>query len=166
MDTRIGCKAAPDEERWLFVGKDLCCPPSPEPWGDPGALFDEVERVALLKVTALTARHPYCIQPRHGKAMDAEALISQGSKPSRSDDDGGLSKSDSEPDSDGGGWLSEAEQDPSSTRKQSRWSGLEKQRLLAYKNEGKPWPWIFRKFPGRTHPAIRTRWNMIRPRDK
>jgi hypothetical protein len=104
MDIRRGRKAAPDEEQWLFVGRDPCCPPSPENRDYPGALFDEVERVALLKVTARTARHPYCIQPRHGKAVDSEALTSQGSKPSRSGDDVSLSvsESDSEPDSDGG----------------------------------------------------------------
>jgi len=28
MDTRRGDNAALDEERWLFVGKDQCCPPS------------------------------------------------------------------------------------------------------------------------------------------
>jgi hypothetical protein len=39
----------------LFVGRDPCCPPSPEHRDDPGALFDEVERVVLLKVTALIA---------------------------------------------------------------------------------------------------------------
>jgi hypothetical protein len=38
------------------------------------------------------------------------------------------------------------------------------QRLLAYKKEGKSWEWIFRRFPGTTRPAIRTRWNMVRPR--
>jgi hypothetical protein len=57
-----------------------------------------------------------------------------------------------------------AEQGRSSTNKQNRWSDLDEQRLLAYKKEDKSWEWIFRKFPGRTRPAIRTRWNMIRPR--
>ena len=32
-------------ERWLFVGKDPCCPPSPKHRDHPGALFDEVEEV-------------------------------------------------------------------------------------------------------------------------
>ncbi|TVY46022.1 hypothetical protein LSUB1_G000172 [Lachnellula subtilissima] len=45
MDNRRGCKAAPDEERWLFIGSHPCCPPSPEHRDDPGALFDEVEMV-------------------------------------------------------------------------------------------------------------------------
>jgi hypothetical protein len=56
MDSRRGCNAAPDEERWLFVGRHPCCPPLPEHRDDPGALFDEVERVVLLKVTALIAQ--------------------------------------------------------------------------------------------------------------
>jgi hypothetical protein len=89
MDNSRGRNAALGEERWLFVGRHLCYPPSPEHRGDPGALFNEVERVVLLKVTALTARHPYCIQPQHSKAVDAEALASQGSK--LSSGDGGLS---------------------------------------------------------------------------
>jgi hypothetical protein len=37
------------------MGSHPCCPPSPEHRDDPGALFDEVERVVLLKVTALIA---------------------------------------------------------------------------------------------------------------
>jgi hypothetical protein len=43
---------------------------------------------------------------------------------------------------------------------------LDEQRLLAYKKEGKPWKWIFRKFLGRTQPAIHTQWNIIQPKDK
>ncbi|KAF1808000.1 hypothetical protein P152DRAFT_259197 [Eremomyces bilateralis CBS 781.70] len=42
-----------------------------------------------------------------------------------------------------------------------RWEPLEEQRLLAYKAEGKPWPWIFRKFPDRTPGAVRVRWHML-----
>ena len=37
------------------MGSYPCCPPSPKHRDDPGALFDEVERVVLLKVTALIA---------------------------------------------------------------------------------------------------------------
>jgi hypothetical protein len=51
MDNRRGCNAAPNEERWLFMGSHPYCPPSPEHRDDPGTLFDEVERVVLLKVT-------------------------------------------------------------------------------------------------------------------
>ena len=37
----------------VFMGSHPCCPPSPERRDNSGALFDEVERVVLLKVTAL-----------------------------------------------------------------------------------------------------------------
>jgi hypothetical protein len=103
-------------------------------------------------------------RPKEGRAVDAGALASRRSKPSISDDDGGLSDSDSESSSDDDECSSEGEQGRSSTSKHSRWSDLDEQRLLAYKKEDKSWEWIFRKFPGRTRPAIRTRWNMIRPR--
>ncbi|MCJ1357538.1 MAG: hypothetical protein MMC33_007534 [Icmadophila ericetorum] len=52
----------------------------------------------------------------------------------------------------------------SCTSKQSWWSDLDEQRLLAYKKADKSWDWIFGKFPGRTPAAVRTRWNMVRPR--
>jgi hypothetical protein len=58
-----------------------------------------------------------------------------------------------------------AEQGRWSMSKHTRWSDLEEQCLLAYRKEGKTWPWIFKKFRDRTPAAIRTRWNMIRPRD-
>ncbi|KAI9775082.1 MAG: hypothetical protein M1839_001474 [Geoglossum umbratile] len=107
-----------------------------------------------------------CTRPQNGRAVDARALASRRSEPPSSDDDGGLSDSDPESSNDDDGCLSEAEQGHSSTSKHSRWSDLDEQRLLAYKKEGKSWDWIFGKFPGRTRPAIRTRWNMVRPRDK
>jgi hypothetical protein len=103
-------------------------------------------------------------RPQEGRAVDARALASRRSKPSISDDDSGLSDSDSESSSDDDECSSEGEQGRSSTSKHSRWPDLDEQRLLAYKKEDKSWKWIFRKFPGRTRPAIRTRWNMIRPR--
>lgn len=103
----------------MSIGRDLCCAPAPDPRGDAGAVFDEVKSA---EVTALTARHSYCIRPRHSKAVDAEALAPQGSKPSSSDDGSGLS---------------EDEQGRSRTSKHSRWSDLDEQRLLAYKEEGK-----------------------------
>jgi hypothetical protein len=84
--------------------------------------------------------------------------MSRRSEPSSSDDDSGLS--DSDPDlnnADDDECLSEDDQSHSSISRHSRWSGLDEQRLLAYKKEGKPWDWIFGKFPGRTRPAIRTR---------
>jgi len=102
-------------------------------------------------------------RPQDGRAVDAGALALR-SEPSSSNDDGGLSDSDSESSSDDDECSSEGEQGRSSTSKHSRWSDLDEQRLVAYKKEDKSWEWIFRKFPGRTRPAIRTRWNMIRPR--
>jgi hypothetical protein len=38
--------------------------------------------------------------------------------------------------------------------------------LLVYKTEGKPWDWIFKKFPGRTPAAVRTRWTMVQRKVK
>lgn len=71
-----------------------------------------------------------------GRAVDSGTLASR-SEPPSSDDDAVLSDSDLESNSDDGGCLSEAE-GCSSTRKQSRWSKLDEQRLLAYK-ENKSW---------------------------
>jgi hypothetical protein len=76
-------------------------------------------------------------RPQHGRAIDAGTLASRRSEPSSSGDDSGLSDSDSESSSDDDGCLSEAEQGRSNTSKQSRWPGLDEQRLLAYKKEGK-----------------------------
>jgi hypothetical protein len=59
-------------------------------------------------------------RPQHGRVVDAGALASRKSKPSSSDDDGGLSNSDSESSSDDDGCSSKDEQDRSSTSKQSR----------------------------------------------
>lgn len=55
MDDKRGCNATPDEERWLFVGRNPCCPSSPEHRDNLGVRFDEVERV-VLKVTTLIAQ--------------------------------------------------------------------------------------------------------------
>jgi hypothetical protein len=46
---------------WLLVGRDPSCPPSPEHRDDPGALFDEVEKLVLLNVTALITQYPTAI---------------------------------------------------------------------------------------------------------
>jgi hypothetical protein len=70
--------------------------------------------------------------------VDADSLVSRGSKPSISDDDGGLSDSDPGSGRDDDLCSSEDKQGSLSTSKHSRWSGLDKQRLLAYKKEGKP----------------------------
>jgi hypothetical protein len=103
-------------------------------------------------------------RPQNSTAVDARALAPRRSKLSISDDDRGLSDSDPECSSDNDGYSSEDELGRSSTSKQRRWSDLDEQRLLEYKKEGKSWEWIFGKFPGRTRPAVRTRWNMVRPR--
>ena len=96
--------------------------------------------------------------PQEGRAVDAGAFASRRSEPSSSGSESCLSDSDSESGSDDDG--------RSSTRKHRQWPDLDEQRLLAYKKEGMTWPWIFKKFRGRTPAAIRTRWNMIWPRDE
>jgi hypothetical protein len=85
MDTRRGCNAAPDEERWLFMGRDPCCPPSPEHRDDPGALFNEVERVVLLKVTALIALDEYqaAAATSSGGIHESEESLIHGSEDDR-----------------------------------------------------------------------------------
>jgi hypothetical protein len=79
----------------------------------------------------------------HGRA--GRAIVDRRSKAGISDDD---SLSDSEPDvsSDDDGCRSEDEQHPSA-RKNSRWDEIDEQRLRVYKEEGKDWKWIFKKFP-------------------
>ena len=76
--------------------------------------------------------------------------------------------SDNDPDPSGGddGCCSEDEQHRLSTRRNIPWDEIEEQRLRVYREEGKPWKWIFKKFPGRTEPAIRTRWTMIQQRSE
>ncbi|MCJ1357476.1 MAG: hypothetical protein MMC33_007472 [Icmadophila ericetorum] len=106
-------------------------------------------------------------RPQHSKAVDARALLSRRCEPSSSNDDGGLSDSDPDISSDDDGCSSEAEkQGCLSVRMNIPWDPVDEQRLVAWKKEGKPWDWIFKKFPGRTHPAIRTRWSMVRPRSE
>ena len=53
-----------------------------------------------------------CSRPQKGRAVGAEAFASRRSKPSISDDDGGLSDSDSESGSDDDGRSSKEEQGP------------------------------------------------------
>jgi hypothetical protein len=99
--------------------------------------------------------------------VHADALASQGSEPSSSDDDGGLSDSDPDLSSDDDGYSSEAEkQGRSSKSRYPPWEPVDEQRLQAYKKEGKSWDWIFGKFEGRTEAAIRTRWTMVQCRVK
>ena len=104
-------------------------------------------------------------RPQDSRAVGAGAFVSR-SEPSSSDDDGRLSDSDSESSSDDDGCSSGDEQGRSSTSKRSRWDDIDEQRLLAYKKEDKSWEWIFKKFPGRTAAAVRTRWTMVQHRVK
>ena len=80
------------------------------------------------------------------------------------DNDGGLSDSDTDPNSDDDGCSSEDELGRSGTRMNVPWDPIDEQRLLAYKKESKSWKWIFRQFPGRTQPAVRTRLNIVQAR--
>ncbi|TAQ85113.1 hypothetical protein B7494_g6565 [Chlorociboria aeruginascens] len=103
-------------------------------------------------------------RPQDGKAVDAGAFISRGSEPSSSDvDESGLSDSDPElgSDCDSDGCSSEDELSRSGSRMNVPWDPIDEQRLLAYKKEGKSWKWIFRQFPSRTQPAVRTRLNIV-----
>jgi hypothetical protein len=72
-------------------------------------------------------------------------------------DDDSLSNSDPETGSDDDGCRSEDEQHRPSARKNTQWDEIDEQRLRVYKEEGKAWKWIFKKFPTRTEPAIRIR---------
>lgn len=74
--------------------------------------------------------------------------------------------SDPDASSDDDGCPTEDEQGRSSTRKNIPWDDIDEQRLVAYKKEDMSWNWIFQKFPTRTPAAVRTRWNMVRPRDE
>ena len=100
-------------------------------------------------------------RPKEGRAVNARALISRGSEPSSSDDDGGLSESDPDLSSDDDGCSSEGGLGRSGTRVNIPWEALDEQCLLAWKKEGKPWKWIFKKFPGRTPAVVRTRLNIV-----
>ena len=104
-------------------------------------------------------------RPKEGRAVDTGALASRGSEPSSGDDDGGLSDSDPDLSSDDDGCSSEGGLGRLGTRMNIPWGALDEQRLLAWK-EGKPWKWIFKKFPGRTPAAVRTRWTMVQHRVK
>jgi hypothetical protein len=107
-------------------------------------------------------------RPQHGRGVQDEALALQGSEPaSRDNDESGLTDSDPDVSSDDDRGSSEAEkQGGLRMRMNIPWDPVDEQRLVAWKKEGKPWGWIFKKFPGRTHPAIRTRWSMVRPRSE
>jgi hypothetical protein len=74
-------------------------------------------------------------QPQEGKAMHAQALVSQGSEPSSSDG-GSLSNSDPDLSSDNDRCSSKDNQG-SSTGVNILWDPIDEQRLLAWKKEGK-----------------------------
>ncbi len=73
------------------------------------------------------------------------------------DDDGGLSGSNDNE-------FSSEEKQGLSIRMNLPWEPIDKQHLLAYKKEVKSWDWIFKKFSGRTPPAVRTRWTIAQRR--
>ena len=102
---------------------------------------------------------------QHSKAVDAGALLSEESEPSTSDDKSGLSDSNPDLSSDDDACSSKKKQG-SSIRMNIPWDPVDEQRLLAYKKEGKSWKWIFRQFPGRSQPAVRTRLNIVQGRDE
>ena len=116
--------------------------------------------------------------PRHAKAhtpsKDAARTRLMHGRPVRAvverhstagiSDDNSLSDSDSHASSDDDGCRSEDEQGGSSPRKHVPWDEIDEQRLRVYKEEGKAWKWIFKKFPTRTEPAIRSRWTIIQQR--
>jgi hypothetical protein len=81
-------------------------------------------------------------------------------------DNDGLSDSDLDASSDDDGCRSEDVGNRLSAGKYTRWDEIDEQCLRVYKEEGKAWKWIFKKFPERTEPAIRTRWNMIQRRSE
>jgi hypothetical protein len=98
---------------------------------------------------------------RHGRA--GRAITSRESTARTSDDDSS-SDSDRDASSNNDECRGEDEQHRPSGRKNIPWDEIEEQRLRVYKEEGKAWNWIFKKFPTRTEPAIRTRWTMIQRR--
>jgi hypothetical protein len=100
---------------------------------------------------------------QHSKAAGAGALLSEESEPSSSDDESGLSDSDPDLSSDDDACSSKKKQG-SSIRMNIPWDPVDEQRLLAYKKEGKSWKWIFRQFPSRSQPAVRTRLNIVQAR--
>ncbi|KAH8595378.1 hypothetical protein B0O99DRAFT_622743 [Bisporella sp. PMI_857] len=86
--------------------------------------------------------HP---RPQHGIAVNANAFVSPGSKLPSNSDDSGMSDSD-----------------PENSGEDRRSSSDDEQEHIC--TDGKTWAWIFKIFPGRTQPAIRTRWNMVQSR--
>jgi hypothetical protein len=78
-----------------------------------------------------------------------------------------LSDSNSDISTDNNGCSSEAEkQGGLSIRINILWDPVDEQHLVVWKKEGKPWDWIFKKFPGRTYPVIYIYWSMVYSRSE
>jgi hypothetical protein len=103
------------------------------------------------------------VEIRQCKGTDFGMMAPEKVGSSGSDEDNASDINDGTPElsSDEDRDLSKARQRYSSRRNHLAWSELDKQRLLAYKKEGKDWTWIFKRFPERTEAAVRTRWSMI-----
>jgi hypothetical protein len=91
----------------------------------------------------LNGAHSTILQ--HGRAVNTKTVIQRGSEPTSSDDESSLSDSDPDLSSDDDNCSSEDEQTYSSSRKNTKWEGIDVQRLLAYKKENKSWAWIWYK---------------------
>jgi hypothetical protein len=48
------------------------------------------------------------------------------------------------------------------TRKNRKWSQLERERLRTYIKDKMEWKWIFKQFPGRTDAAVRTQVSLLK----
>ncbi|KIW86579.1 uncharacterized protein Z519_12810 [Cladophialophora bantiana CBS 173.52] len=52
-------------------------------------------------------------------------------------------------------------------RKRGRWEEEDDENLIAWRRLGKPWSWIYKKFPDRSEGAIKSRWYVVlAPRQK
>jgi hypothetical protein len=124
-----------------------------------GAWWTRPQRCHMIAYKMLT----YSAERRHILSERDETPLVRHSTAAISDDDS-LSDSDTDVSSDEGGCHNEEQQDGSSQRKNVRWPEIDELRLGAYVKAEKPWKWIFKQFPGRTEPAIRTRWHLIQKR--
>ena len=120
--------------------------------------------LSTMAAVSPTERDTTCSRPKLGEAACTKASGLHRNEPSLREEDGCLSDSGSDLSSDDEGCSSYGERLPSSMRMNISWDPIDEQRLLAFKKEDKPWSWIFRRFPSRTPAAVRTRWNMLRPR--
>jgi len=65
-------------------------------------------------------------------------------------------------DDDSGTGDSDDENNGRQTRRNRKWSELERERLRAYVKEGKEWKWISKQFPDRTDAAVRTQVSLLK----